>query len=224
MPRPTITGLLAAAATAAALALPAEASVLAFNNLDPNGGFSNSAGLGLGPIAGNDAPAVQEAGTLFDAAATGPLMLVEAPFAAFDPFPTPAVTLTLYPFVAGGLGGAIQAVSADVVGDYDSPQMVSFTGWGASLTTGLSYVLLASTDAGPGADLVWLESLLLDVGAIVSRLNGGPPAIGGEPAAPALRVTVSDLGEPAPVPLPAGLPLLALGVGLLALKARRRKR
>lgn len=206
--------VLRAAACAAACSVllaagPASAAtVAAFDNFGPDDGFDTATyGLvGPGPTG------TTQYGLIFEAGASGPIASVTVPLSA-DP-PTARVSMSLYEWTGTAFGSLVDSQPAEVPTGAASTFIID--GWAGSLTSGASYVLLASA-ASPS---LWWASLDAASGTMLSLRDGVPVAPPGWTAA--ARIDVDESGTPTPIPLPASLPLLVAGLACAGFMVRRR--
>lgn len=176
-------------------------------------------------------------GNIFTAQASGTVSLVEAYMYSFGE--EPAVKMTLYEWTGASTMNPFGAeLGSSEINPAAGLSLRSFTGWGSAavLTEGATYALIARTETpasfGPGWSIfgAFGDPTPLAPGDGGELGQGFPDWIWtAEPtentARLAVRVTVDsgDISPPAPIPLPASLPLLAGGAALLASLGRRRR-
>ncbi len=156
----------------------AEAATLAFNNLGQDDAYSLRNGAG---VSSDFVGQVAQAAIYFEAQASGSIRSVDLALSS-DLLPTEPVGATVrlfegrYPYSgARSIGSAdAQVLNRRFVPDTDYP-LTSFTGFGAAVTKGGTYTILASPqdlsckeppDGRPICSYDWSRSLTLGEGAI----------------------------------------------------------
>jgi hypothetical protein len=184
------------------------ATVAAFDNFGPDYAFDT----GTSGLVGPGPTGYIQFGLIFTSQASGAIESVTVPLSA-DP-PTSQVTMALYEWTGTAFGSLIDSEPAEVPTGTASTFIID--GWNGGLTSGDSYVLLASASS----QSLWWASRDASSGEMMFLRDGIPGTQPGWTAA--ARV---DVGEaPSPIPLPASLPLLAAGLAVLGITRRLRSR
>lgn len=201
----------------ALMALPVSAAAatdLAWDTL--TGTTLNVASL---PIVGRSQGSVDvfSLALVFTAGASGNVSSVTVPIAA--DLATPEMVFALFADGGSAPGSALgTAVQVTTTAGPASPDLATLSGWGgAALTSGSDYWLVASI-ADPATGGFWFAGSPDQAGEWFFSADGGTSWSEGVGTIPLARIVVERV---TPVPLPAGLPLLA--GGLLLIRAVRRR-
>ncbi|MCW5936481.1 MAG: PEP-CTERM sorting domain-containing protein [Fimbriimonadaceae bacterium] len=203
-------GLRAAFAASALVGFTlANAQIVAFNNFGPGDTYNNGNGYTIseGPPINNDF----NQGDQFTAAAGGPVDTITIALGYVTG--TNGATITLHTDNNSEPGAVIGSWHITNMGNFGNPGIATTinVGGAVNIVAGQNYWLMASSD--PNSWLAWNLNSTGDVGLHAFQTNGGPYAIS-QATRGAFRVNV--------VPEPATM--VALGAGIAAIAARRRRK